>query len=480
MQKRYVLITLWCCSLHGTIEQSLTKLSTSLQSLGRAVSGVGMQPAPLLETFNSLVGKSNTFNQKTPFPTQENRISFIAGSDQTKRAEIEQHAQNVRPLISASVIMLLQKFLVYKKGYGSSVEKSLYAGMDENVFIDRLLINRPLMFMTASDDYLLRDGSTGSGGFESIGTDAEQAPLLLKDYLSYDEMQIAALVGISVPTYFINNGSRDNKAIPGQAGTFEEKGIYVGLVGARFEKPGLMEWQHMIVNSVQNSSANGYGLQGSTNPALKLWSDFYGEKFPTFQEARNDASGRYIVIDANTYLDSAVYKKRLKCVIEPFLIDAHERGKAFNKNVYCHAVGLGLGVWQVTPVQAKLMLEVYEDVIRTKNLSFISDIDFSWFPAQYQTIGGIGNLQMFNANSNQIKIHFSKRNPADLLTGNDAGKLLVAMYAWDGNAYPGNEYWQGMLDASGDPAAACCSTIPELQNPLINSNVSSRNLFVVG
>merc|ERR1719334_1479508 len=42
--------------------------------------------------------------------------------------------------------------------------------------------------------------------------------------------------------------------------------------------------------------------------------------------------------------------------------------------------------------------------------------------------------------------------------------LLVAAYAWDMASFVGNEYWIGKLKASMDPAAACCSTIPYIQN----------------
>ena len=61
------------------------------------------------------------------------------------------------------------------------------------------------------DTAMLRD-STGKGGnFDIIGTDFERKPLVLEEYMSYDEMQISALVGLSGPTIFINSGSRTSK-----------------------------------------------------------------------------------------------------------------------------------------------------------------------------------------------------------------------------------------------------------------------------
>jgi len=417
-------------------------------------------------TFEQLLENSEAFDKKTPFPTSANRIKNIAKNKNDKDEIIEQ-ANSVRPIFDQSVIKLIEDFLEFKKQSGSTKEKALYASMDRWDFIDRLIEKRPLMFMTEFDQYLLRNGKSGSGGFDSLGTKNEKAPLLLEDYLSYDEMQIAAFIGISCPTFFINDGDRFNKAQPGKQGTFEPEGVYTGLVGARFEKPDRMEWQHMIITPKQKKT-----------PLLSIWSDFYGEGFATFKQAQKDKTGRYISVGYKKYLDTTIYKKRIRKVVEPFLVDAHKRGKEAKKKVYCHAVGLGLGVWQVSPLQAKLMLDVYADILQERNLSHIADIDFSWFPAQYQKCGGVGNLEVFETEHNSITIHFSKRNPAEKLVGDDAGKLLVAMYAWDGNAYPGNEYWDEMLTASGDPAAASCSTIPELQNPLINKISAKESLIV--
>jgi hypothetical protein len=464
-------------------------------------------------TFDELVQRSNAFEQKVeiPFPTKENRIAIIAGNDTGIQDIITTQANTTYPIMHNKVEKLITSFLTYKKKSGSDIEKQLYATMDRNTFIDRLLIKRPLSFVGAKnvatsiveERCTLRDGVKYSGNnnsqFEAIGTEREMAPRTLAQYLSYDEMQISALMGVSVPTFFINDGDRGNrgekiyKAHPSQWGClkideedarpYEKTGVYIGIVGARFERPNLMEWQHIMITAEQNTTAHGYGLNVTYAPGspLDFWSKTYGGiQFPTFEEAVANTSGKYPKLGDN-YFNKEAYKERIKLVIEPFLLDAQSRGELSKKSVYVHAVGLGLGAWEVKGApQAQLMLDAYAEIINENNLSKITDIDFSWFPENLNCGGSIDG-DVFSANKNNIKIHFSKRNTAALLEGNNTGKLLVAMYAWDGNSYPGNEYWDNMLCASGDPAAACCSTIAELQNPEINKeNVSGKKMKVRG
>jgi hypothetical protein len=59
-------------------------------------------------------------------------------------------------------------------------------------------------------------------------------------------------------------------------------------------------------------------------------------------------------------------------------------------------------------------------------------------------------------------------------------KTLVVQYAWDGGSFPGNEYWYNQLAATGDPAAACCSQIAEIQNPLINPDFTKKCIITKG
>ena len=135
-----------------------------------------------------------------------------------------------------------------------------------------------------------------------------------------------------------------------------------------------------------------------------------------------------------------------------------------------HAIGIVLDVNEVdAATQENIILEVYKDILTKHQFKHISDIDFSDF------------LQASSANTQSAVIqgtalHFSRRNPADKLTGGDQGKLLGADYARDSNSYPGNKYWMGTLTESSDQAAACSSLVARLQSPDNVARVCGKHL----
>jgi hypothetical protein len=343
--------------------------------------------------------------------------------------------------------------------------------MTADQFIDRLLLKRPVTFMNPEDVYRLRDGTTGRGGFDKIGSTDETAPLCLADYLSYDEMKIAALLSTGGPVHFINTGARDNRGEPTPSETYIKTGICYGLVGARFEKEYHMEWEHMVISTYKHNAEFGYGpdanMQDHKNIPLKFWANYYDVAyFPTFEQAKQDTSGNFLKIDNTTYLNVPVYKERMRRIIEPFLLDANARAQEMQQQAYVHTVGLGLGVWMLTEQQGQLLVDVFKETARTNRLDWISDIDFSYFPE---------GCQITTTSSDRILFHFSKRNPADPLPPQDSNKLLILNYPADANSFSGNEYWFApeYLAASGEAACACASTTSEMHNPEINTTIRS-------
>jgi Domain of unknown function (DUF4804) len=461
-----------------------------------------VMPVSTAITYNELVAKSAQFERHyIGFPVDNNKIQEIIKRAQESdrlalQERIECQATATHPIAHSEIQKLIENFLEEKRQSGSDIEKALYVEMTNEAFIQRLIEKRPLVFYDDNDQFRLRNRHTGNGNWELIGTEGEKAPLVLREYLSYDEIAISAMLGFSTPTFFINDGNRENAGKLSSPNTaYYNEGVYCGLVGARLEKEGVMEHRHMVISEEQNSQGNPFNLN---NPIDQIFSRFYGmERIPSFSEFTEVAQGKqpgaeitvgnqkYVYLQTSVqhpgietpkvkFLNITAYKKRLKMSIEPFLIDANARAKKEEKKAYVVAVGLGLGAWSLDPVdiQAKFMLEVYAEILKDSDFSEISDIDFihcgktAQKPLDWQAPGQ--NAYKFNG----IDIHFSKRNPGEKV---EDGKLLVAQYAFDGNAFPGNEYWNSTLCASGDPAAACCSTIQELQNPYINPNVSGKN-----
>lgn len=380
---------------------------------------------------SDLLRRSSSF--PVPLPTPHNNISRF------EPTIIEDHAARTRVVVHARLFPLISDFLAYKRAYGSQSEKQLYAAdFSPGMMIARLLEKRPFTFMGRSDSTFTRskiDIVDGRQEWDRVGTEAEQInkTLSLPEYLSYDEIMLGSLIGVSGPTHFINTGSRYNRGQKGQTGRHQPTGIIIGLVGARFERSDVMDSIHVLPNITPNKQA----------PELSaIFQKHFGKE------------------KSNTDFDDGMYKARMRITFETLLIEANERAKEAGKTAHVHVVGLGLGVWQIRSEQPIWYVEEFTAVIKDLELAHVSTLEFGWIDAGSAQAG----CEETGKHAN-IKILFNRRDPAAKL---DTDELLVVSYAWDGNAFPGNEYWVGSLAGSGDPAAACCSTIAQLHNPMIN------------
>jgi len=457
------------------------------------------------------------------FPTENNNVT--RPQFEKYKEEVVQHMELAYPLVHGGALSLIDDFMKLKRAYGSKVEKELYKGMTMRGFLDRLARKRAVVFFKANDDYMLRNGTEAAGDWDKVGTDEEKA-VKLADYMSYDELIISALCGISSPTHFVNTGERRNFGrVAHNFGAddceFPKQGVYMGLVGARFEKSKVMEQALMAVDRKQNTKANGYGNYGGdcSNDVMKnaalsreyfkdndrtIWrafEKFYGRNFlPLFEKvSANQDDDEYLAREGwqhKDYLNRAMYRQRIRCSLELFLFDADHRAETYQElhaeelkkakaanncvGAFCHIVGLGTGVWSFEKVeQNRIIVQVAKDIIASTDLKHIDFVYFSWLTrdamfsdsSHSETIFedvGSGRYHAKDAKGHTIVVEFGQRAPADPLPDPFAYCLTVAMYAWDSCSFPGNEYWHSMLSASGDPAAAACSTIPFVQNLVIN------------
>ncbi|KAI1334433.1 hypothetical protein F5Y15DRAFT_401443 [Xylariaceae sp. FL0016] len=346
---------------------------------------------------------------------------------------------------------LVQQFLKHKQAQGSNLERGFYKGWTWQQLVARFVERRPLMFMSANDYTLLQSGVSINDGrkeWDRVGTDADPTNkyLHLNEYLSYDEIMLGSLLAVSSTSDFINDGNRYNKGIPAKPGTFESRGIIIGLVGARFEREDRMDSVHMLPSL----------------PHPKQHKDL-SEIFQQFFAGRAKSA---------TDFDKEMYLGRIRIGIDILLLEANKRAKADNKKAYVYIVGLGLGVWHYDSRQTEWYIDAWVQAINTLSgrLTHIGTLEFAWISCP----NGALKLKNSAADHLGIEVKFSKRSPAAKLAKSEADQILVLSYAWDANAFPGNEYWQGMLSASGDPAAACMSTISDLHNPLVNPGYLQR------
>ena len=436
-------------------------------------------PKPKFSSINEFLNESDNFNRNIrKAPTNANWIN--ESMDKNVLNAFLNFANSAYPILHEDVLYLCHEFLQIKKVHGSVIEKNLYKSMTVIDVIDRLIKKRPLVFVGSEDEYLLRNGASGKDNWTLIGQDNlnltssnDKVPSI-EDYMTYDEIKLAAFLQVSSFVKPINSGNRKNRGKTTSNGEpcsdmniicleHDTEAVYVGAVGARFEKPYLMEWQEMI-------SSKSIESESKDSPIKNLFLNFYSERLD-FGASENMKD--YLDLE-EVKLNHPIYMERIMIIAETYLLEANQRGKFEELNVHVVVVGLGLGVWKISHHQPELFLNAFENTIKKlweqKLIPYIKEVEFQW-------IDQVSKFHDEFLPGTDIKITYSKQDPFSRNNGDN--NLKVAMFAWDGNSFPGNEYWYGSLDTSGDPAAASCTQIPQLQNSYINiPNICALNTHI--
>jgi hypothetical protein len=249
-----------------------------------------------------------------------------------------------------------------------------------------------------------------------------------------------------------------------------------------------MEYKTLVVGSYQNSNDKYYGKpnvnlvgDGLQNKLfLDMWAGvLMGEDYlPDFETASDPKySSNFIKMtrtsssggnNTQEYLNVSAYKKRIRLSLEPYIAYAEYTFRKRNMtNCRINISGIGLGVWAIDKaVQTKLFIDTVIEIINGMKLIGIKEIGFPWFSETYNSLTSIKDRSGNDIVIQQGRFEYNETD--SILNEEWRSKPTASSYAWDGNSFPGNEYYVGDLSSSMDPAAACSSLIADIQNTIVN------------
>ncbi|KAJ8708616.1 hypothetical protein PYW08_009998 [Mythimna loreyi] len=412
---------------------------------------------------DELIARSKAF--PIPFPIETVRLEKLK-----ERRSIEKLKKNIvstYPLIHERVLLLMTHFLIYKREFGSSIEKELYKDMGVPQLIDRILTKRAVTFMGQADKYLLLTGEEGNllegltpgekqqmrgrnfrstEGWEAVGTVNQKPPLLLENCLSYDEMKLSALVYVSGHTECINDGERKNSGVVKEENA-ETDAVIIGTIGPRFQRHFRMDYEDILITEEQNIPEHGYGEEVTPTTCLnvlkntyvrnntsakhmwrQMWSEFYQVHSYTYEELTSYVTlgsnktpeskyiERYVKLNKPGHVfDNEVYYKRISVLAETVLIEADARAREADKMAYVNVIGCGLGVWKISKHQVDVyVLSVTERVkhlLRKDLLQHVSDVNFAWIQPSDSIIAMFPNSSGEGPNAAHKLFLENKRHP---------------------------------------------------------------------
>ena len=351
----------------------------------------------------------------------------------------------------------------------------IYKDLEVNQIKQRLLTKRPHVYYLHNNVWSIGNEKSEVGRQTYIdATDKYRT-----SYIHPDEAALSAFLGVWVPCTAINEG--DRKESLGTKSydddTFFSDPIIVGQVGARLESPMDAETWHLYKKNVTQD-------QDKSNKSLL---DEVVEEHldKTVKKLSLERTQDFYVDDQNL-VHGARYVARSYLIHQALFGQVVCNYKKLRNRVVIRLTGLGLGNW-LGRADMNVATNLYLTGVMKALESFGEDdlvcikrIEMCWFRDLTKT------EQIETAMEKEMKKKQDKLPPINFIqTGffektqdfDDSNDIFIIQFAWDGMSYLGNEYWLGKhkFGASGDPQAACNSTLPYIAHPDINRAMYLRS-----
>ncbi|XP_059610777.1 uncharacterized protein LOC132257765 [Phlebotomus argentipes] len=296
------------------------------------------------------------FGFVTEVPTREFLASFEAIP-----AEDEEEEAVIYAVILEPVAYLYVEFLKSKLKFGSCVEKEMYKNMKVETFVKRLLMKKCPIF----------GKNAGNTAIKAIGSDEEKPLLLMRDYLTCDEVKLASFVTIS-------SGS-ENRAT-------------IAVCSPQLDRKELLDYQDIVISERQNRKDNGYGVKPkkfstSSVEALfynrQMWCQFYKSRsllykhFDITQKRAFSTESRFVRDERTRNLfDSLILSRKYAIMIDTILFESEKRAERMGKDAHLFVIKKDLQTNWLDKVfmetfDKRVMMICWSPVRHLKRINFI-------------------------------------------------------------------------------------------------------------
>ena len=274
---------------------------------------------------------------------------------------------------------------------------------------------------------------------------------------------LSSLLGAVFPSYCLNRGQRYAK-YNGTSHRYEQTAIAVGQVGARMEKDG----EHEV--NVLKQFPPAIELDQTSTKVRELLTDIARM---TGISDNFQSEPCFCILGSICTIRKDLYVARTFLVLQSLFNFAAKYSIDNDTNICLRLTGLGLGFWsgysyiphQLSIFALRMCLTRLQNTIH--KITTIQ-IEYWWNDDKPENMKILSELE---TDSIQIQLTMSGMFHHTRL----ADELLIVNFAWDGMSYPGNEYYAGEFELSGDTDAAFNSSLGVLGNPKINPNMYERH-----